>query len=518
MWFDFCIDDTAVTTRERIEELCHIVCTLLTFTNSDECVEHIKQMKGKKIFLIINDTRSTTILQQTHWLPQLKSIYIFCSNKEEQEQLSKDYKKVRVIDTQMESIYPLLKQDMIIAQEEDSFLKINIFPSSASTTANELLGGDVKNKQESSFMYFQLLREILLEIDETGENARKEMNKTGKNARKEMKKTGKNARKEMNKTSENARKEMIEYYRQTFDGDDDKLKFLDDFETEYRPDQAVTWYTRQSFLYRTLNHALRELNVEDLYKLRFFIKDLHHQLLELYLEESKNSLNKIDFLYRGTGMYNKDFHDLQKNCGGLLSFNNFLSTSTEEDVALVFAKDSLEKKDMTAVLFEIEIDPSIPTCPFADISKVSEFADESEVLFSMGAVFRIVTISLTDGVYKVKMKLTGDEDKQLKTLTEYIKKYSIGDGKYGLISLGKLMYQMGDYDKAEDFFRLLLEDKSLVNNDVRRLSVIYNDLGAIYQEKGDYENSSVYHRKCLEIKEHHKPLKLEIPSTLSNIG
>ena len=45
----------------------------------------------------------------------------------------------------------------------------------------------------------------------------------------------------------------------------------------------------------------------------------------------------------------------------------------------------------------MNIDPSIPSTPYANIRDVSCYPDEEEVLFSMHSIFRIINIEKIDG-------------------------------------------------------------------------------------------------------------------------
>jgi hypothetical protein len=61
--------------------------------------------------------------------------------------------------------------------------------------------------------------------------------------------------------------------------------------------------------------------------------------------------------------------------------NGFCATSRNRQVANQFARN---------VLFDIEVNPKEhPTLVFADISHVSQFEEEKEVLFDLSTVFRI---------------------------------------------------------------------------------------------------------------------------------
>ncbi|CAF1684870.1 unnamed protein product, partial [Rotaria magnacalcarata] len=74
-----------------------------------------------------------------------------------------------------------------------------------------------------------------------------------------------------------------------------------------------------------LNRGLRSLDMEAMTKLGFFIRHLHRQLEQLHQEQSANFQTAFT-VYRGQGMTKEDFQNLLDSKGGLLSFNNFLST------------------------------------------------------------------------------------------------------------------------------------------------------------------------------------------------
>ncbi|MGK3946318.1 hypothetical protein ABK046_49190, partial [Streptomyces caeruleatus] len=79
----------------------------------------------------------------------------------------------------------------------------------------------------------------------------------------------------------------------------------------------------------------------------------------------------------------------QKTQGGLLAFNNFLSTSQSHEVSLNFARRTIATSNLIGVLFVMKIDPSISTTPFANVKNVSCYKKEEEILFSMHSIFRI---------------------------------------------------------------------------------------------------------------------------------
>ena len=114
------------------------------------------------------------------------------------------------------------------------------------------------------------------------------------------------------------------------------------------------------------------------------------------------------------------FQLLQKNQGGLLSFNQFLSTSEDMLISQQYAEGCLGDPDTEAVLFKIKIDSSTKSSPFAAIGDLSHFGEsESEVLFSIHTIFRINDIELLDsGVWQVQLSMTSDGDEQLNHLKD----------------------------------------------------------------------------------------------------
>lgn len=141
-----------------------------------------------------------------------------------------------------------------------------------------------------------------------------------------------------------------------------------DFEERYYKQSPVWWYTREIFLYRMLNQALRILDMEGMMKMGFFIRHLHLQLAELY-EKQSNDLQNTFIVFRGQGFTEEDFQNLCESKGGLLSFNNFLSTSRNREVSMEFVQRAMKKNnDYIGVLFIIIVDPkniSPAETPFA---------------------------------------------------------------------------------------------------------------------------------------------------------
>ncbi|CAF5077684.1 unnamed protein product, partial [Rotaria sp. Silwood1] len=87
--------------------------------------------------------------------------------------------------------------------------------------------------------------------------------------------------------------------------------------------------------------------------------------------------------------------------------------------------------DMVGILFQITIDPTVSSTPFASIREVSYYKEEEEILFSMHTIFRIGEVRKIHNkhaLYQVDLKLTSDDDPQLRELTDFIRKEVSGTG------------------------------------------------------------------------------------------
>ncbi|CAF0893341.1 unnamed protein product [Adineta steineri] len=294
-----------------------------------------------------------------------------------------------------------------------------------------------------------------------------------------------------------------------------EFNVIREFRHNYRREQAIWWYTRECFIYQMLNRALPTLDADTLIHMGFFIRDLYQQLHQLHAQQLSNYYGKPFIVYRGQALLKTDFEKLKKRKGGLLSFNNFLSTSTRGDVSLRFAESSIENTDMVGIFFIMTIDPRVSSGPFASIKEVSYHKAE-EILFSMHTVFRVTAIKqMVDNnqLYQVDLELTSDDDQQLRLLTNQIREKASGEP--GWDKLGSLLLTIGQFNKAEELYNVLLKQTSNESGKAH----YYHQLGYVKDHQGDYEKAIWYYEQGLGIEE--KTLSVNHPSlatSYNNIG
>ncbi|CAF4120969.1 unnamed protein product [Rotaria sordida] len=318
-----------------------------------------------------------------------------------------------------------------------------------------------------------------------------------------------------------SKNDMIQFCRKLYNDNPFELTFIDELEYNPRNQSALSFYTAERFLYRMLNRALRLQEIDKLYHLRYFIRQLHEELKHLHREKIQQGKSVV-CLYRGQGMQREELDKLRDSVGGLLSFNVFLSTSADRAVAHMYAETMLSATDTLAVFMQIDVQAiSLENNVFADIGHLTRFPEEEEHLFSMGSVFRILSVeSAIDGIYYVKLALTSDQDEQLAHLKWFMSTtLNLTHRRGPLFRLAGLMQEMSQHFYAEYFYTILLKDET-IQDQPSALASIYGNLGYLCKEKGNLHEALNHYELALKLYEKDSPHDNDqtIATLLSNIG
>ncbi|CAF0781221.1 unnamed protein product [Adineta steineri] len=471
IWLDNNINESNVDCSNTIKQLKRVVNNINTFTDGEECLEFIQTINNNKVCMIVSGSLGKHIVPHVHDMSQVDTIFIFCNNQEWHKQWAKEWPKIKGVFTDITSICEALKQTS--QQCEQNAISISFVAS------NKKL-----DQLDPSFMYTQILKEILLTINFEDKHF----------------------------------KEFITYCRKVYEGDKNELENINQLQTTYKNNIPIWWYTWDAFLYRMLNQALRSIDVDIIVRMSFFIKDLHCDIQRLHSEQFDDHQSGSTFtVYRGQGLSKEDFAEMTKTKGGLLSFNNFLSTSKNQDVSLNFAQQAATNPDLVGILFVMSINSAISTSPFASVTDVSYFHTEDEVLFSMHTIFRIGDIKPMDGnnhLYQVNLTLTNDNDQDLRTLTDRIRQETFPN-LIGWYRLGELLIKMGEFNKAQEVYEILLHQTT----DESDKSPVYDQIGEIKDRQGESSEALTYYKKSLAIKQKTLPSNhLNLGMSYNNIG
>ncbi|UJR38457.1 hypothetical protein I4U23_031125 [Adineta vaga] len=471
IWLDNNIDNNSEDCQNIIMEFQRIINNINTFTDSDQCIDFIQTIKDNKICIIMPGFLGQQMISRVHNMFQVDSIFIFCNNNKRHELWAKNWPKIKGVFTKITPICEALKQ--VAQQCEQNAMSLTFM------APNQKL-----DQLDPSFMYTQILKDIIICMD----FEEKHMN------------------------------EYISYCRDIFADNKNELLNVEKLEHQYSSQTPIWWYTYECFLYPMLNRALRLMDGDIIIRMGFFICDLQRHINELHQEQFGSQYSPASFtVYRGQGLSKADFEQMSKTKGGLISFNNFLSTSMKRQVSFSFAQQAAMNPDLVGILFIMNINPAQSTTPFASICNVSYFDTEDEVLFSMNTVFRICDIKpMTEKnrLFEVTLTLTSDDDEDLSALT-----YSIRDEipscEGGWKPLAFILEKMGQFDKAEEVYRFLMKESTYEEG--RGSS--YHALGRIKFGQGNYREAIMLYEKAINMyQEAFSPTSLNLLDLYNNIG
>jgi tetratricopeptide (TPR) repeat protein len=309
---------------------------------------------------------------------------------------------------------------------------------------------------------------------------------------------------ELKDDDEQAKEEMIAVCRQNSFDDKRDTKAIKEFENESLDENArnaVNWYTKNSIIARLINEALVSGNIARIYSYRYLIKLICRQLTKLHKQYQKSYKEHNLHLYRGLVLKSSEIHRLSKHENVLISLNGFISTSKDEDVAKRFCS-SRKKFDHKPVIFEIDIDmTSEQSIAFADISEFSQYPDEEEILLSIGSVFRIESVRFDEIEQLYRIHLSLRQHDQL-TVNKYIEQTFPNEGDSSDLSVlfGKLLFDMGEYEFAIEYFKNRIECLSNVDNHHR--PTYLNNIGVCYNEIGNKEQALIHYKTASKIYAH----------------
>jgi tetratricopeptide (TPR) repeat protein len=476
IWLDSNIDKENTDCQNTITQLRRVVNDVNTFTDGDQCIQFINTITHNKTCMIISGSLGQHIVSRVHNMSQVDSIFIFCGNRKRHEEWVKEWFKIKGVFTEIKPICEALKQAS--QQCEQNAISISFVATNGNASSQNL------DRLDPMFMYTKIMKEILLNIEFKQQHF----------------------------------KQFVDSCREVFDGNEKELKYVDQLEQKYLDQTPIWWYTCECFLYPMLNRALRTTDVDIIIQMGFFIGDLHRNIETLHKEQfGAHQVGKTLTVYRGQALSTADFKTLKDTKGGLLSFNNFLSTSKNRTVSLPFAHSALTDPNSVGVLFVMTIDPSKSTTPFASINGVSYFQAEDEVLFSMHTVFRIGKIqSMGENprLFQVDLTLTGEDDKDLRVLTDRIRAETYPDAE-GWHRLGEVLRKMGRFDKCQQVYEALLDQTT----DESEKAPIYHQIAWAKDEQGEYEEAITFYKKTIEIRKKTFPSNhLNFANTYNNIG
>ena len=459
---------------EMIGKLRTVIDFVSGFHNTAACVSYIKSVGKEKVIVIVFGTTDVPqILSDLTHLRQVDSVFVVRSGDDENQDAVQHEKLVGSF-TCIDEVLPVLRQTVHLLEKH-----LNIFHSlyQHQRSIRDL------STECAEFLWFQIFKDTVMKMPYNDE----------------------------------AKRRMISVCQSYYYDNRKQLMLIDEFERSYRSDEAIQWYTRPAFLYRLVNKALRTEDVEQLDTFRFFIHDLRICLAREHkiIQEFTSKLT----VYRGTTLSLPELNKWAQNTKTLISTNGFLSTSRSRDVAEMFVRKSKKRTDAVAVVFEIECDVDAlgNAIIFADISHLSHVRDEDEILFDLGVVFCIDAIitqkdDIPSNIVLIKMHAT---IQGYEIAREYINENRLNMTTTSVrIIFGKLLMDMGQYEKGLRYFQQLIQEPELDD-----LVWAHVNLGSIYRCLGQYAQAKAQYALAYDLCIDTEPQRYrDAASIIDNLG
>ncbi|CAF1416859.1 unnamed protein product [Adineta steineri] len=451
IWLDASLENITEATQKSLNQIRRLTHIVKTFSDVDKCVKFIESIEDEKIFLIVSGSFGPQITPIIENYNQVYSIFLYCGNKANHEQWVKQYKKIRTIHTQLKELCETVKYH--IAQYDKGLTSISVFPSSTNVELNEF------NKE---FIYLQVMKAILIEI----------------------------------RFDKKFRKDFMNYSRPFYLGNDFQMNLIDTFYENYDLHSPIWWYTRKCCLYGMLRKAFYKNDMEIMFKLAFFIRDLHRDIKKSYSDVHTHQRHPIS-VYRTTRMTLDEFTNIEKNYDGFIAFNDFLLTTLERSMALRFGNLIRIEPNAVGVIFKIVIDPITSSVPFISLNNLSYLSNtEGEILFSMNTLFRVEEIvKVNDRLYEIQLAPVNKKDKLIKSLLGCVQRLTTGVP--GWYKLTKILMDANEYDQAEAVYKYVLSQAN--DNQLAERAYVQHQLGYIEEMRNNFPAAINNYQQSVDI-------------------
>ncbi|CAF1923440.1 unnamed protein product [Rotaria magnacalcarata] len=446
------------TTRLMLHEIHSHICT---FDDANLCRNFLSTITNRqsRVFLIVSGKLSSIILSNLATLTAIDSVFIFCAHPEAYENLIVEYSpNVIGVFSHLKSLKSSLEAEL-----SNYVIRAPIFNFFAQ---KQKPIRDLTH-DAASFLWFQLFQKLL-----------------------------------MKNTYDNSdMKHMIDYCRKHYQRNTQQHKFfseIDEFEKNYKYIDAISWYTRQSFVYKLINSALRTEDIEALYIFRCYISDLCRALANEHKTfRIQNQKSPVLTLYRGSHMTSKELDKLRDTIGGMTSINGFISTSRQQYVAEVFAsRDSHRGPDTQKVVWIIEADSRSDDIVFASVVHHSQHSHEEEVLFNIGTTLCIHDVIMNEATNMWHIKATTTHN-GANVVADYMEllRCELNETSEKVV-LGTLLIDMGKYETAQHYFEDLINRNSDHKNS--DLPAYHYNLALTHSFQGAYNLAEINFHQALE--------------------
>ncbi|CAF1027780.1 unnamed protein product [Rotaria sordida] len=260
---------------------------------------------------------------------------------------------------------------------------------------------------------------------------------------------------------------------------------IDHFRKTYTSDEAITWYTKDKFLYRVFGEACRKLNSDAIIRFHPIVKDINRQLQRLQAEQMKNGTLQLPLtVYRGQvewdNMQEQENFD-NKDAESLLCFGGLLLLTGDCDKSIQYFQ-MLSRNDSINDKLKAIIHSVLGACYV--LAKEKRMASNyfnaalrhlhTTKKESMPAWFATGIASLNTTLYEPDQPVNPTYDELALSINESQSNNDIGE-KLRLLHIGHICFEQEKFVEALNHWEEAMEIVSCIPSS---FLIIFN--GAIY--------------------------------------
>ncbi|CAF1102329.1 unnamed protein product [Didymodactylos carnosus] len=224
IWLDRGLSNVTTDIQRTLTHLHQLTNNVLTFDDVDKWDSYMKNNDKTNLFLIVAGSLSENVLLKVDCIRHVDSVFIFCFNQATYEHLLLSSKFKKLV-----GVYNNTK-DLIESVEKHAHLMIKQLAIFKFFDKKQHTLG----RNTGSFFWFQVLLYVLRQMPKTAQS----------------------------------QEDMLEHCTNYYRDNSLELTRIEEFRRTYNADMAISWYTRDTFIYRMVNQALRTENIDALYLFR----------------------------------------------------------------------------------------------------------------------------------------------------------------------------------------------------------------------------------------------------------
>ncbi|CAF4641238.1 unnamed protein product, partial [Rotaria sp. Silwood2] len=197
IWVDGNMDMANKDYQHTLEQLRDVVNEVHTCTTVEQCIALLNENKEETSFIISSGALGQHLVPDIHAMAKLDTIYIFCRNKQLHEEWTENWTKVKGVYESIKSICQALQVAVKRCNQNNTTVSI-IGPNEGSSSEN-------LNQLEPSFMYTQIFKEILLDMEH----------------------------------GQQAVQDLVTFCQEQYHGNKRELKIIEEFRRTYNPTAAL---------------------------------------------------------------------------------------------------------------------------------------------------------------------------------------------------------------------------------------------------------------------------------------